>query len=128
MVVDDVLGAVFEDESSSSGSYDEHGDDIHGYLGEPVLCRDDLEADLQKVYKPNTLDDTCMGDMFNDAVDDRAQECGTDSNGSDSECDDSAECDSQSEAPSSCTTENEDMEMAGHTGEMVSEIKCQLNR
>jgi len=43
MLADDVLGAVFEDESSSSGSDDENGDSIYGYLGKPVLHHDDLE-------------------------------------------------------------------------------------
>ena len=32
MLVDDVLGAVFDDESSSSGSDDDYGDDIYSYL------------------------------------------------------------------------------------------------
>ena len=64
MVAGDILGAVFEDESSSSGSDDEHGDDIYSYLGEPVLRCDDLEADSLAVYEPSALDDTCMGDMF----------------------------------------------------------------
>ena len=72
MVAGDVLGAVFADESSSSGSDDEHGDDIYRYLGEPVLRCDDLEADSLAVYEPSALDDTRMGDMFSDAVDDGA--------------------------------------------------------
>jgi len=82
MLVGDVLGAVFEDES---GSDDDNGDDIYGYLGEQVLCRDDLEADSLAVYEPIALDDTCMpGDIFSDTVDDGAQERGTDINGGDS--------------------------------------------
>ena len=127
MVAGDILGAVFEDESSS-GSDDEHGDDIYRYLGEPVLRCDDLEADSLALYEPSALDDTCMGNMFCDAVDDGAQDSGTDSNGGSSERDDSTERDSHGEAPSRHTTEREDIETTGHTDEIVSEIKCQLNR
>ena len=61
MVAGDVLGAVFKDGSSSSGSDDEHSDDIYSYLGEPVLRSDDLEADsLAAAYEPIALDDTCL--------------------------------------------------------------------
>jgi len=71
---------------------------------EPVLHRDDLEADSLAVYEPSAFDDTCMGNMFSDAVDGGAQECGTDINGGDSERDDSAECDSHGEATRLCMT------------------------
>jgi len=75
------------------------------------------------VYEPSAFDDTYMpGNIFSDAVDDEAQECGTDINGGDSEHD------SHGEAPTRRTTEREDMETTGHTDEMVSEIRCQLNR
>jgi len=75
------------------------------------------------VYEPSTLDDTCMpGDIFSNAADYGVQEHGTDINGSGSEHD------SHGEAPSRLTTEKEDMETTGHTDEVITEIKCQLNR
>ena len=76
------------------------------------------------VFEPSAFDDTCMGNMFSNAVEDGAQERATDNNGSDGERDDSAEPDSHEEAPSRRATDREeDMEMIGHTDEMVSEIK-----
>ena len=69
ILADNDLGAVFDDESSSSGSDDESGDYIYGYLGEPVLRCDNVEVDTLALFEPSTLDDTCIGDMFSDAVD-----------------------------------------------------------
>ena len=107
ILADDILGAVFDDESSSSGSDDEDGDDIYGYQGKPVLCHDNVEADTLALFEPSILGDTCIGDMFSDAVDEQIH-------GTHNQSDNSTEGESHGEALSRHSTLSEDIETRAH--------------
>ena len=68
-----VLGTIFDDEYSLDESDSEDGEDVYGYLGEPVLRRSEIEAESLLLVERDT-----DGDWNEDAVageDHQSDEC-----------------------------------------------------
>ena len=61
--VESVLGTIFDDEYSLDESDSEDGEDIYGYLGEPVLYCSEIEAESLLLVERDT-----DGDWNEDAV------------------------------------------------------------